>query len=308
MARRLGFLGPSLVLLGAAVAAIGAWWMVHARASATAYLDVVALDEHTALAVRGERSTTRAFVELHRLAKDEPQVQWQALVPRYAGRPGKPGLAASRQAISVRVVRDGRAELFGLSMRNAAKLGGLRLAHERPQHPSGNTLPAAVTLFDGVASFELVGSEESPPWSAVAAIELDSGRERWHRDLGAEPVEAMWLAGDALWLRQGGRVHGLAVADGAPRTAQVPTAPEAQPSERVLLDTPSLRAVYLPASRQLELTKPGAAVVRHAWPSTASEPWPYHVAGGRLWVVFAGKLRVLALASVTEPGATLPAP
>lgn len=308
MARRLGFLGPSLVVLGAAVAAFGAWWMVHARASATSYFDVVALDEHTALAVRNERSTPRAFVELHRLVGDEPQAQWQALVPRYAGRPGVPGLAASKQAISVRVVRDGRAELFGLSMRNAAKLGGLHLARERPQHPSGNTLPAAVTLFDGVASFELVGSEVSPPWAAVAAIELDSGRERWHRELGAEPVEAMWLAGQTLWLRQGGRVHGLAVADGTPRAAEASSAPAALTAERVLLDTPALRAVYLTASRQLELIRPGAAPVRHVWPATASEPWPYHVAGGRLWVVFPGRLRAFALARATEPGATLPRP
>lgn len=308
MARRLGFLGPSLVLLGAAVAAFGAWWMVHARASATAYLDVVALDDHTALAVRGERSTTRAFVELHRLAGDEPRVQWQALVPRYAGRPGTPGLAASRQAISVRVVRDGRAELFGLSMRNAAKLGGLHLARERPQRASGNTLPAAVTLFDGVASFELVGSEEPPAWAAVAAIELDTGRERWHRELGAEPVEAMWLAGDTLWLRQAGQVRGLAVADGAPRAAPAPAPPAAQAQARVLLDTPSLRAVYLPATRELELTRPGAASMRHAWPPTAREPWPYQVAGGRLWVVFPGRLRTFALARATEPGATLPGP
>lgn len=308
MARRLGFLGPSLVLLGAAVAAVGAWWMVHARANAGAYIDVVALDEHTALAVRSERSTARAFVELHRLVQGEAQVQWQALVPRYAGRPGAPGLAASKQAISVRVVRDGRAELFGLSMRNAAKLGGLHLARERPRHPSGNTLPAAVTLFDGAASFELVGSEASPAWAAVAAIELDSGRERWHRELGAEPVEAMWLSGETLWLRQAGQVRGLAVADGAPRVAEASAAPPKALQARVLLDTPSLRAVYTPATRQLELTRAGAAPVRHAWPTTAQEPWPYHVAGGQLWVVFPARLRAFSLAHATEPGATLPAP
>ena len=49
-----------------------------------------------ALVVRAERSSNRNFVELrHR----DGTVAWQAMIPTYAGRPGAPGLAASRAGL-----------------------------------------------------------------------------------------------------------------------------------------------------------------------------------------------------------------
>src|ERR1041385_424017 len=109
MARqRLGWLGPGIVLAGAAVAAVGVWYMVHARPVAGAVIDTIAVDDHRAIVVRAEAGGDRAFVEL----RDRDAVVWQALVPHYSGRPGVPGIAWSPTAVSVRVVRDGHAELF----------------------------------------------------------------------------------------------------------------------------------------------------------------------------------------------------
>ncbi|TMQ18491.1 MAG: hypothetical protein E6J90_20340 [Deltaproteobacteria bacterium] len=125
--RNLGWLGPGIVLVGAAVAAVGVWYMVHARPVAGAVIDTIAVDGRRALVVRGEAGGDRAFVEL----RDGDALAWQALVPHYSGRPGAPGIAWSRTAVSVRVVRDGRAELFALAIRDGSKLGGMQLA---PSH------------------------------------------------------------------------------------------------------------------------------------------------------------------------------
>ena len=127
MARtRLGWLGPAIVGVGAAVAALGVWYMVHARPVAGAVIDTIAIDDHRALVVRGESGGERAFVEL----RDGDAVTWQALVPRYGGHPGAPGIAWSPRTVSVRVIRDGRAELFALTMHDASKLGGARYLYE----------------------------------------------------------------------------------------------------------------------------------------------------------------------------------
>ena len=86
---RLGWLGPAIVLVGAAVAAVGAWYIVHARPAAGDVIDTIAIGDGRSLVVRRETKGDRAFVEL----REGDEVKWQALVPRYAGRPGSPGIA-----------------------------------------------------------------------------------------------------------------------------------------------------------------------------------------------------------------------
>src|ERR1051325_7515700 len=101
MARtRLGWLGPAIVGTGIAIGAWGVWYMVHARPAAGPEIDRIAIDDRHALVVRAEAGGDRAFVEL----RSDETVVWQALVLRYGGRPGAPGIAWSPTAVSVRVI------------------------------------------------------------------------------------------------------------------------------------------------------------------------------------------------------------
>ena len=191
---RLGWLGPAIVAVGAAVAGVGVWYMVHARPAAGPVIDTIAIDDRRALVVRAEAGGERAFVEL----RDGDAVAWQALVPHYGGRPGAPGIAWSPTAVSVRVVRDGHAELFALAMHDASKLGGMRLA---PEHgPIVEDPGGPVTLTDHVRSYEVVSG---PDWHQLVAIDLRSGRALWSRELGAAPVRAGGVTRDQVWVEQG---------------------------------------------------------------------------------------------------------
>jgi len=197
---RLGWLGPAIVGVGAAVAALGVWYMVHAKPVAGAVIDTIPVDDRRALVVRGEAAGERAFVEL----RDGDAVVWQAMVPRYAGRPGAPGIAWSPTAVSVRVIRDGHAELFALAIRDATKLGGMRLA---PDH-------GPVTLTDHARSYELVAG---PGWHQLVAIDLATGHALWARELGAAGVVAAGVADGWVWVDQGAGPHSFAQLTGKDR-------------------------------------------------------------------------------------------
>lgn len=191
---RLGWLGPAIVLLGAAIAAVGVWYFVHARPSPGAVIDAIAIDAGRALVVRAEAGGERAFVEL----RHGDHVIWQALVPRYGGRPGAPGVAWSPTAVSVRVIRDGRAELFALAMRDATKLGSIRLARDRGPIAAAPTGP--ITLTDHVRSYEIVSG---PDWHQLVAVDLRSGHVLWSRELGPAPVQGGGVGERHVWIDQG---------------------------------------------------------------------------------------------------------
>jgi hypothetical protein len=196
--RRLGWLGPAIVAVGAAVAAVAVWYMVSARPTAGAVIDTIPIDDQHALVVRAEAGGERAFVEL-REGDELREVKWQALVPPYGGRPGAPGIAWSATAVSVRVIRSGHAELFALSMHDASKLGGMRLA---PEHgPVVVEATGPVTLTDHVRSYEIVAGAD---WHQLVAVDLRSGKALWSRELGATPVRAGGVKADLVWLDQGG--------------------------------------------------------------------------------------------------------
>jgi len=192
--RRLGWLGPAIVAVGAAVAAVGVWYMVRVRPHAAAVIDTIVIDEHHALVVLAEAKSDRAFVEL----REDDVVKWQALVPRYAGRPGAPGIAWSPVAVSVRVIRDGHAELFALAMHDASKLGGMRLA---PEHgPVEIQTAGPVTLTDHERSYEIVAG---PGWHQLVAVDLRSGKALWSRELGPAAVRAGGVKAELVWIEQG---------------------------------------------------------------------------------------------------------
>ncbi|MEZ4362680.1 MAG: hypothetical protein R3B48_20985 [Kofleriaceae bacterium] len=294
MRRRLGLLGPILVLVGALAAAGGSWWIVAARPHAGAFVDVLALDGEVAAAIRKADDAGRSFVELRHY---QGEIAWQAMIPRYAGRPGAPGIAASPRALSVRVVRDQHAEIFALSMLNAAKLGGLKLAANQPKHPQGHTLPALVTLTDLRFSYELVGQQDPPAWASLAAIDLATGREQWEVDLGAEPVLGGGVLDGAVWIQQGPKVRGFRASDGAAaEVAVTPLAAHAGDAPvRVLFVDGDRRVEYDRLARRVRLRDGDAITGQVSWPSDAMEPWPYHLAGGRLWIVAPDRLRSVPL-------------
>jgi hypothetical protein len=208
---RLGWLGPVIVLVGAAVASIGIWYMVHARPVAGAVIDRFPIDERSALVVRGEAAGgERAFVELH----DGDRLVWQAMVPRYAGTPGHQAISWSENAVSVRVIRDGHAEVFALAVRDGSKLGGIRLAPDRG--PVVCEPGSPITLTDHLRSYEIVSG---PGWHQLIAIDLGTGKALWTRDLGTASIRGGGVAGRTVWIDQGKGRQCFAGLTGAPDTA-----------------------------------------------------------------------------------------
>ena len=152
MARRLGWLGPAIVVVGAAVAAVGIWFMMGAKPQPGAVIDELSIDGGAKLVIRHEEGGQRSFVELHQGG----EMRWRALVPPYAGRSGMPAVAWNDGVISVRVIRDGKAEIFALARRDASKVGGLHLA---PDKVTLRDAPGPVTVHDGKRSYELVAGD-----------------------------------------------------------------------------------------------------------------------------------------------------
>jgi hypothetical protein len=203
--RRLGWLGPAIAIAGAAIAGLGTWYMASARPEVGAVIDTIRIDDRASFVVRAEEGGDRNFVEL----REGDRLVWRALVPPYAGRPGVPGIAWNRIAVSVRVLRNRRAEVFALSRGNAAKLGGFRLAPG--QGPAVIATHGPVTLTDHVRSYEIVGGDG---WHQLVAFDLSTGEGTWKQDLGAAPIDDGGIEHDIVWLLQAGRKRTFRVADG----------------------------------------------------------------------------------------------
>jgi hypothetical protein len=196
MAKGLGSIGVILVAIGVIVAGVGAWYVVHARPRVGAEIDRIPVDAHTAFVINAEADGERSFVELRR----DDTTLWQALIPHYAGSKGRPALAWGNNAMTVRVERSGRAEVFVLSLRDSAKLEGFRLATEREPITTQPTGP--ITLTDHVRAYELVGGAG---WHELVAVDVDSGHALWKAELGAAPIDAGAIEGDYVALDQAGK-------------------------------------------------------------------------------------------------------
>ncbi|MDB4962163.1 MAG: hypothetical protein JWP01_2162 [Myxococcales bacterium] len=192
--RRLGLLGPIIVIAGLVIGGLGVWFMISNRPTAGVVIDEIPLDDKAKIVVRGETAGERSYVELH----VDGDLKWQALVPLYGGRPGTPGIAWSDKVLSVRVVRDHKAELFAIAMQDASKLGGVHLAPDKG--PIKLDAPGPVTLTDHVRSYEIISGEG---WHQLAAVALDIGRVVWTRDLGPVPVDAGGIESGFVWIQQG---------------------------------------------------------------------------------------------------------
>lgn len=234
------WLAPALLTLGVAGGALGVWYMMHAHPRAGAYYEVFAIDDHLAVALRAEEGSERSFVELVDRGRG---VRWQALIPEYAGRADAPGIAASPTAITVRVRRDGKDELWALSTEDADKLGQVGLLAGAAR--AGAKPPAAITVSDATQSFELVG--DATHSTAITAIQLADGHAQWRVDLGADDVAGAWLGPDALWIRTtAGKIRGLARATGAEAGGAAP--PEPKLDHRV-----AAGARWIPAGDHVEV-------------------------------------------------------
>jgi hypothetical protein len=192
--RRLGFLGPAIVIVGFVVGGIGAWMIYKNKPEAGGVIDSIAIDDNTKVVIRAEAGGPRSFVEL--VQGDD--VKWQAMVPPYAGAKGRVGVAWSSIAVSVRVVRDGKAEIFALARSNGTKLGGIHLAHDHDKIKVVSTGP--LTFTDHMRSYEVVAGEG---WNQLVAVDLKLGTSLWKKELGPAAVTGGTVEGAQVIVEQG---------------------------------------------------------------------------------------------------------
>lgn len=193
--RRLGLLGPIIVLVGVAAAVAGLYLVIKNKPKPGAVIETVVIDPTTKILVRAEDGGDRNFVELH--VGDD--LKWQALVPPYGGRPDATGIAWSDIAVSVRVIRNHKAEVFALAILDSEKLGGIHLGGDHGPIKEPSTGP--VTLTDHIRSYEIVGGAD---WNQMTAIDLSNGTKLWTTELGKEPITAGQVTGGLVWLEQAG--------------------------------------------------------------------------------------------------------
>jgi hypothetical protein len=204
--RRLGLLGPIIVAVGAGVAGLGAWYVLHVRPRPGAVIDTIAIEPNVSLVLRAEETSDHSFLELH--VGDE--VRWQAMIPHYAGAPGRPAVAWNRTAVTVRVERDGHAEVFAFAARDALKIGGYRLAQEH--EPIRTQAEGPITLTDHVRAYELVGGDD---WHQLIAVELQTGNGVWKVELGKLPIHDGGVQDGRVWIEQAGHRRSFDAATGA---------------------------------------------------------------------------------------------
>jgi hypothetical protein len=203
--RRLGWLGPIIVLVGAIVAVFASWYVLTARPKAGEVIDRIAIDNGE-IVIRAEQGGKRSFIELH----EKGALKWQALIPPYAGAPGRPAVAWGERAITVRVDREsGRAEVFAFSRLNASRLGALRLAQNH--EPIRIHAEGPITLTDHVRSYELVGGAG---WHELIAIDLKTGEGVWRAELGNQPITAGGVDNGRVWVEQAGKRRWFAAVTG----------------------------------------------------------------------------------------------
>ena len=181
--RRIGWIGIVLFGVGAAIAVLGAWYVLHARPKVGETIDTIQIDPDTKFIISAEAGDgVRSFIELNHAG----ETVWQALIPHYAGEKGRPAIAWNNKAVTVRVDRGNHAEVFALSMESAAKLGGFKLA---PDHePTTTQKTGPITVTDHIRSYELIGTDK---WHELVAVDLNTGKALWAADLGH------WLVTDA---------------------------------------------------------------------------------------------------------------
>lgn len=206
MSKKLGFLGPAIVIVGLVLAGFGVWYWQTVTPTAGDIIDTIALDDHQSLVIRDQANGDHSIVELH----DGDELKWQALVPQYAGSPDRPGVAWGRGVITIRVERGGEQELWVLGMADAVKVASLRLAPEHEPIPLQTSMP--LTLTDHIRTYEIVEGETNK-WNQLVCIDLASGHALWKVELGWPKVISATIAGGQIVIDQApdsdGPIHRL---------------------------------------------------------------------------------------------------
>lgn len=180
------------MILGLVVGGVGVWFMRSARPAAGAPIDRLHDDrDHYTIEIVHEAGSDRAFLRWH---DDNSDAHWEALIPPYAGAPGRPAVAMSATAVSVRINRD-RPELWVFATGTngeVTKLGAIGLEGYAPGGWDLAGKSGVVTAGDGVRGFEVVDGKTG---TAVVAIDLGRGSVLWHREF-SRPIKAMWVLPD----------------------------------------------------------------------------------------------------------------
>lgn len=207
--RRLGWLGIAIVALGVVASIAGAWFVLHERPQPGAVIDTIPIAQNAELVIRAEQGGPRSFLELHADGK----LRWQAYIPHYAGSKGRPAVAWSKDVVTVRIERDGRAEAFVFSLDTAMKIAAFQLAIEHEPIETQPTGP--ITLTDHVRSYELVGGAD---WHQLIAIDLATGHGLWKVDLGPAPVTDGGVKDGTVWIQQGAVRRAFDAVTGSPQS------------------------------------------------------------------------------------------
>jgi hypothetical protein len=261
------WLAPLLIASGVAIAAVGVWFMLHARPTPGAYYEVFAMDDRRAVALRHEEGTERSFLELLEIGRG---VRWQALIPPYAGTPSAPGIAASPAAITVRVRREGKDWVWALSTEDDDKLGEVGLYPGPPR--AGAHPPAVVTVSDETQAFEFTGDDAHS--TSITAIRLADGHPQWRVDIGQGDVASAWLCAPGLC---------VATPDGTQIVLDRAT------GERLHAHAEPTQAAALAGLKQ--------SLAGVAWPADAIAPQVHHARGSLVWVAMPDRVGVVDLAT-----------
>jgi hypothetical protein len=293
---RLGWLGPLLVIIGLAGGAFGIWWMQQVRPVAGKVIDAIALGDDAYVVIRDQQGSSRNFLEMIVAGN----VKWQTMIPPYAGRLGSPAIGVGPDTLSVRLVRNGHSEVFGLSISNASKVGSFKIAADRPASPTGHC-GKVITLTNGSLSFEVV---EGDGWNDIAAVDVTTGVPIWSAKLGAATILDGGFVDDVVWLWNGTATLAFALADGAPKPAPArPVDGTFSPSPRpapyrvqnsdvmrfvLARDSDGLQAWFNETKREL-IVRSSMLTDFHdiiiPWPSDAVAPYAYHFATHSVLVI-----------------------
>ena len=257
------------------------------------YVDVVPIDGARAIAVRSDAS--RSTVEMVDRAQG---VRWRVETARYAGSPKRPGVVApSPDAVHVRVLSDGHADLVTLRAADGKEIASLRLTEGWPPSPSGYALAHVMSVAGAERSYQLVGDERR---GAVVAVS-PAGRATWRHPVAGR-IDFAVEAGSHLALVVDGRLQLLDGATGAIASqpaGDVKVAPSQEGTPYSL--TSDLAALVAPGTSShpspLELLfDPGAGTLTTfdrasgrrlgsaAWPPGAPPPEPHQYKDGVLWI------------------------
>jgi hypothetical protein len=266
------------------------------------YLDVLALDRTRAVTVRPELGGTRSIVAMYDI---QSGTRWQATTSHYGGDAQVSGLDASDRIVSVRVVRDGHADVVMLDARDGTPLGTLALTDGWPPSPTGYSLAHVMTVPGRDHIYQVVGDAQR---GAVVAVSPDDGKAQWRHDVTGR-IDLVTEVGDRVAIAVDGTVALLDVATGAiagtggrVEIGDTTGRPYALTADLAALLVPSatsdrgpLDLVFDPGARTLTSADraAGSLLGVFRWPADAHAPEPHHYRDGVVWLVFPDRLATL---------------